>query len=281
MNLSAPRPGVLFVSFNPHGLTGPKLVSILSWLREIHADGAILTETQSPSDIADLLRTQPGAGAIWPGSQIFTCPGSSHTEGVCIILGPAATLSNPIRFTAFPDHGRILRLDLNVIGIPVCLIGVYAPTLPTLRTAFFSNTLRSSLPTDGRPLLVTGDFNCVLSPLDCFYPPGRALPANNTRLIGGSALDEIMTLCQLQDPWRQANPALRAHTHWSAPASSGGRLDRWLVSSSFLNHFAVSSSILPAAGIRPTTNQSLFISNAGMWTGPPVVKVFWASPFSF
>ena len=58
-----------------------------------------------------------------------------------------------------------------------------------------------------------------------------------------------MLAAGLHDVWRQACPAARAYTHWSRPASSGGRLDRWLASTSFLAAFSAASDILPGSSI--------------------------------
>ena len=243
-------PGVLLICQNAQGLTGPKLQATLFWLREQRADIAVITETQAPGDIEDLLRRMPGAGAVWPGAQFFFCPGTGHTAGVCIILGPSCSASRPTLHVGPAGHGRVLRLDLTLLGKSVCLVGAYGPAQPGDRQHFFSTTLRSHLPGDGRPLLLTGDLNCVLSELDCVYPPGHPGPAHNTRLAGAPALTELMADHGLVDVWRAANGASRAHTHWSAPANSGGRLDRWLASESFLQAFSASSTILPAPGIR-------------------------------
>ena len=54
----------------------------------------------------------------------------------------------------------------------------------------------------------------------------------------------------LCDPWRDARPGAQDFTHWSQSASSGGRLDRWLVTAEFSAACAASSDILPAAGVR-------------------------------
>ena len=87
MSANSAPPGLLLVCQNVHGLTGPKLLDLLSWLREKQVDIAILTETQTALDPADLLRRQPGAGAIWPEAQFYHCSGSGHTLGICVILG--------------------------------------------------------------------------------------------------------------------------------------------------------------------------------------------------
>ena len=250
MSTASAPPGLLLVSLNVRGLTGPKLLDLLSWLKEKQTDVAILTETQTVNDPADLLRRQPGAGALWPGARFFHCPGNGHTLGITFILGPTCHLTQPALFTSLDGEGRILRLDLTFFTKSVCLVGVYGPAQIPDRAAFYQDKLRPFLPTDGRPLLVTGDFNCVLDSLDCVYRPGVLEPTPNTRLRGSLELSALMQELLLHDVWRETHQGERAYTHWSTPAESGGRLDRWLASQTFLDHFSVSSQLLPTSGIR-------------------------------
>ena len=251
MSMASGAPsGCVFVLFNPCGLTGPKLALLLAWMKEKRVDVAILPETQSVLDPVDLLRSQPGAGALWPGARFFHCPGTGHTLGVTIILGPTCGDPEPVQFTTLDGGGRIVRIDLSVRGRGVCLVGVYGPAQREDRAVFFRSSLRPFLPSDGRPLLVGGDLNCVLDELDCIYPPGAAGPSVNTRLAGGLELEAVMQELQLHDVWREQHPTERAYTHWSASANSGGRLDRWLASTSFLDVFSVACHILPSSSIR-------------------------------
>jgi hypothetical protein len=241
-------PGCKFACQNAQGLTPFKALAALSWLREQHFDGGLFFETQTPLDIVDLLQHEPGAGVVWPGAQFFSVPGTGHTAGVWIVLGPSCSGAQALRFDGPNGQGRVLRVDLLLMGKPVCLVAAYGPTLPSARTGFFTDVLRPFLPADGRPLLLAADFNVVLSDLDCVYPPGHAAPVPNTRLAGAPALTALMETFGLVDIWREAHVGARAHTHWSAAATSGGRLDRWLVSASLLGQFAASSSIVPASG---------------------------------
>lgn len=242
-------PGIVFVCLNVQGLTGPKLVHVLSWLKELRVDLAVLTETRSTSSPEDLLRRQPGAGVLLPGAQFFHVPGTGHSEGVCIVLGPSLANSEPQQAPSAPGPGRAVRVDLLLRQQSVSVVGVYAPAQPADRSGFFADQLRPLLPADGRPLLLGGDFNCVLEAADCVYPPGAAPPAHSSRHVGAVDLGALMAEHSLVDLWRQAHPDDRAHTHWSAPASSGARLDRWLLSAPFLAAFQADTRIHAASGI--------------------------------
>lgn len=212
-------------------------------------DVAVLTETHLSSSPEDLLRRLPGVGALWPGARLLSCPGNGHTAGITVLLGPACHALAPTLFRDVDGGGRLLRIDFTIQARPVSLVSVYGPAQVDQRRGFYQDVVRTFLPTDGRPLLLAGDFNCVLRPEDCVYPPGAAPPAVNSRLVGAAELEALMAESALRDIWRNARPTARAYTHWSIPANSGGRLDRWLASDSFLHAFAATCDILPGSSI--------------------------------
>ena len=74
-------PGLVCVCLNVQGLTGPKLVHFLSWLKEQRVDIAVLTKTRSTSSPEDLLRRQPGAGVIMPGARFLHCQALGTLKG--------------------------------------------------------------------------------------------------------------------------------------------------------------------------------------------------------
>ena len=248
MSHQSSRPGIYLVCTNAQGLTPCKLLHHLSWCRERRVDISVLTETQTASPPEALLRQLPGAGAVWPGATFFSCPGTGHSEGIVIILGPRCPLSSTTLRPPPASTGRILRLDADLHGSPFSLVAVYAPTQAAERTAFYSDSLGPALPTDGRPFTLTGDFNCILAQEDAVYTPGILPPVPNSRLRGSDELADIMTLHNLRDVWRESNQGISDFSHWSVPASSGARLDRWLASAPLLLQFSVTASILPTSG---------------------------------
>ena len=210
---------------------------------------AVLTETHVTSDPEDLLRRLPGSGVLWPGARLLSCPGTGHTAGITVVLGPRCHAFAP---TLVPDpnnSGRLLRIDFTIQGQPLALVAVYGPAQPEARRAFYQEDIQPMLPADGRPLIVAGDFNCVLGANDCVYPPGQPPPATNSRMTGAAAVRALMEEVQLRDVWREAHPTDKAFTHWSQSANSGARLDRCLVSTSFLASFSATSDILPGSSI--------------------------------
>ena len=227
-------PRFRLVVLNVQGLHGPKFPMILRWLADQRADAAILTETHLPSDPADILKATAGGGTIWPGMQTFCVPGTGRTEGVTIVLGPRLQNSGPKQF-CHPtlSSGRVLRLDLELGGAAFSIIGVYGPTDVRDRPAFYTDTLPAFIPADERPTIIGGDFNTVLSEHDIWYPAGQQRPEHSSRFSGGPELGELMALHGFSDVWRQQHPTAITHTHYSASARSGARLDRVLSNLAF------------------------------------------------
>lgn len=125
MSAAGAQPGLRLVTINACGLSGHKLVKLVSWLRESHFDGVVVTETQIAENPEDLFRRQPGSGAIWPGAQFFHVPGTGHTGGILVILGPSSSFSNItqlfVLFTlsgggAIHPHRNFTAFGTNSIG---------------------------------------------------------------------------------------------------------------------------------------------------------------------
>jgi hypothetical protein len=168
------------------------LARLFSWLKEKRVDVAVLTETQISSSPEDLLRRLPGAGALWPGARLLFCPGTGHTAGITVVLGPRCHALSPTLVQDIDGGGRLLRVDFIIQTRPVTLVAVYGPAQPELRRGFYRDDVRSHLPSDGRPVLLVGDFNCVLDATDCVYFPGAPAPATNSRLVGAAELSGLM-----------------------------------------------------------------------------------------
>jgi len=246
-------PEDLCLLLNVQGLTAPKLADLILWMRSKRARVMILTETRISCDPADLLQRLPGAGVIWPGARLYGAPGTGHTGGIVIVLSPGTQVDDVSIFSPNPaiEEGRILRLDLTLHGTPVTFMGIYAPAQyqHQQRARFFKDILPPTLPPIGRALAIGGDYNCVTSLMDCFYPPDQAAPAFNSRFEGRPELEQLMTSHGLCDLWRLANPPSTDVTHMSAAHGSGARLDRWLVNEAFRQAFPCTSTILPAGTI--------------------------------
>lgn len=243
-------PTLRLYNLNVQGLTSPKFLSLLRWLREQSAHGAILTETHLTSDPADMVSAAAGGGTIWPGMRIFHVPGTGTTGGVTVVLGPSPYITDPVQFSGHGINNRVIRLDLFFFEQASSLIGVYGPAQHTEREDFYANVLPQLMPplAAGRRILMAGDFNVVANDLDCWYADYHHPPIGpNTRLIGRTPLQHIMDGHGLHDVWREANPVSIAMTHMCYNGLSGARLDRFLLSSSFLDSFELPCVTIEAA----------------------------------
>ena len=229
-----------------------KLAAGILWARTVHAWVTILTETHITTDPSILLGSLEGAGVFWPGLQVFFCPGNGHTGGVTILISPGAPITDLHQFPSPTAHpiGRVVRIDCKLEGTETSILGVYAPAQPCDRREFFELTLPGFLPEDNRPLILGGDWNCVLDTNDCVYPGATPIPANNSRLVGSTSLQDLMDRLYLHDIWRERNPRGNDFTHFSQSALSGARLDRWLINTAFQQRFHAKSSILPISAIQ-------------------------------
>ena len=253
MSRNHARPEDLCLLYNVQGLTPKKLADLILWMRQKRARVMILTETKVSSDPADLLQRLPGAGVLWPGARLFGTPGTGHTGGVVTVLSPGTQIDNISVISPTPpvEEGRILRLDLTLLGTPVTFMGVYGPAQHNnqQRQRFFSEVLPTALPALDRPLVIGADMNCVTDIRDCYYPPGRPPPAHNTRFEGRHELLTVMATHGLADVWRAGHPHGNDVTHMSAAHGTGARLDRWLVNAAFQAAFPCISEIVPAGPI--------------------------------
>ena len=261
MNMDPAPPVIRLYTINVQGLTSGKLLTILRWLREQAAHGAILTETRLTSDPQGMVTAEAGGGVIWPGVHIFHTPGTGHTGGVTVILGPGLHLSDPVLFSDPGHQHRILRVDVQFFSQPTSIIGIYGPSQRVDRAAFWETAVPPFLPTDGRALLIAGDFNTVLSEQDCWYAPHHHGPVGeNTRLVGSAQLKAIMQAHGLVDVWRRQHPTSVARTHVCTGGLTGARLDRFLVSPSFNRIFRQANSTIDSSAPISTDHRPVLLT---------------------
>ena len=231
--VTPPAPPRLAITANVAGLTGSKLLELLTAMQLKAAHLGIFTETHTKASPESLLAREPGAGAIAGSWRLFHIPGSGHTGGVVIAI---AASSDFAPFKVWPELDgaqRVLRLDGVLEGKPASIIGVYAPSDPVERRRFYEHTLPRYLPSD-RLIIAGGDWNTTLSD-DDIVRPGAAPSPVGSRSVGRHALGQLMLTHQLRDVWRErATPGESAFTHWCRSDGSGARLDFWLVSEQLL-----------------------------------------------
>lgn len=241
MPASAPRHSA--VTLNVMGLSGSKLCTALTVMQQQAVHLGIFTETLSRESPETLLARTPGAAAVSSHWRFHHVPGTGHTGGVTIAIAASSPFSSFRPYVGLSGAHRVLRLDGQLDGSPASILGIYAPAQPPERRTFYASVLPAYFPQDGRLIIAGGDFNVTLSNDDIVGPDEAEAGA---RAAGRTALQGLMTQLSLKDVWRErAAPGQRAFTHWAA--TSGARLDFWLVSEPLLT--SASSSILGSFGV--------------------------------
>ncbi len=168
------------------------------------------------------------------------------TRGVATLVVPSPSLQDPtfLFATKGPDDqpdGRAVAIRVLWNSDPLVICNVYAPHLPAARPAWFADTLRPLLErtSQGVPLLLMGDWNCVLEARDIVG--AGANPAG--RRQGSAALRDLVTAFDLHDVHLGRDPDLCLATHDTTHRGlpTAARLDRVYCSTHLL------SSVLDAS----------------------------------
>lgn len=218
-------------------LTGRLLAALLAWLLALDIDVCFLQEVHCREDPSASLEDAPGAApTLGAAYSWFFSPAASTARGCATLVRRASALINIAQHADGAD-GRVLRLDATWGPLSISLVNVYAPATPADRPLFYRDTLPPCLPSPDTPLVLGGDFNCVLDDnSDSFYPSGSP-PTYRSRTVGAGQLSDIVTARNLLDVWRTAHTSTfgaHAATHFSAAHGSGARLDRLYASPTLL-----------------------------------------------
>ena len=260
MSHRAARPGLACLTVNAHGLATPgKLLGLMHFCKQNGVQIALVQETHLQEDPSTVIGQVPGSSTVWPGVQIFFCPGMRRSKGCMVLIDRSCVLQSakvytPSHLTSEDSKQRILRLDFTCQGAPVTIINVYAPADAGARPGFYEDMLPAYLPTDDRAVLLAGDLNCVLDAhVDVYREGGGGVGGSqrSSRTVGARELQALMHQFDLHDVWRQHHGAAKVDfTRFDHQHKTGARLDRWLASASSLRTFEVEAcDILPSAGI--------------------------------
>ncbi|KAJ9531015.1 hypothetical protein QJQ45_000984 [Haematococcus lacustris] len=152
------------------GLAQPhKLQALLDWAADSPAQVVFLQECHRAESVWQWAEAHSGAKPAWRG-QWFYSPGTGSSQGCLVLVKPSTILQGctQVQLQAEGAQGRVLRVDGELAGRPVSLVCVYAPAQQAERPAFYAECLPACLPpsADRRLLLMGGDFNCILAPVD-------------------------------------------------------------------------------------------------------------------
>ena len=266
------------VSLNVQRLTSTlKLQQLLAWATSANFDIILLQECSMREHPFEWSRRSSlGASLRWPGHH-FWCPGSAHSKGLLTLIKPNTNITN-LQLVYNDPGGRITRVDFTVGGTPFSLVNVYGPAQRQERVEFFDAVLPPALPNplENRNIIMGGDFNVLLTLQDYFQPNTQMMNSQQgDRLAGAPALTQIMDIWDLQDQWRNLNPASVDFTFWSKTWHSGSRLDKWLISSS-LQDLQPTCEILPAACV-PTDHLPISLA-LNLPNSIPLGRPMWRLP---
>ena len=197
-------------------------------MKSIESDIILLQETHSDKNDENLWKSQWGESA-WFASF------SSNSRGVAILIRNSVSVKV---ISIFRDPGgRFLILKSVLNELPVTLVNIYAPNQddPAFLLEVFAEIDKLESPV----LIVGGDFNAVIGPLD--YQGTRQQHFNKKT---SEMISVIMEEYGLVDIWRSFHPTLKQYTRHQKSPRVLSRLDFILISSNFLNN-CVKSKILP------------------------------------
>ena len=241
-------------TFNCRGMQDPiKRRKIFHYMRSIDCDIIFLQETHSSVDDEKFWKNQWGELA-WFSSH------SSNSCGVSILIRNSVA---PKFHSLFSDpNGRFIIISVTINGLPLLLVNIYGPNNdnPNFFLDIFSKVDQFSYTS----LIVGGDFNAVLGPLDYQGSKNKHSNVKSSQMI--STLMDEFNLC---DIWRNFHPSLRQYTRHQHNPRVLSRLDYILISEDLINN-CVSSKIMP--GVQSDHSIVILNFNDGH---PPKGRGFW------
>lgn len=206
-----------------------KMKKLLSFVEQY--DVCFLSELHLPNSASSLSFLD----LCFPSFSIFPSLYSSSSCGTCILFRERAVSSvgkEKIELCEAGSDGRYILVKVSSFAAkPLFFLSIYAPTLPLDRKNFFlsMHSLCQRVVGDN-PIIVGGDFNCVIDPL-C-----DKLNGNQQRGTDGAReLLAWMKDLHLVDGWRRSHPKDREVTwyergHRKSRSRVGCRIDRFLIS---------------------------------------------------
>ncbi len=222
-------------TFNCRGLQDYcKRRKVFHYMRSIDSDIIFLQETHSAIYDEKFWKTQ------W-GEHAWFCSYSSNSRGVAILIRKSVKV---VFDDSFCDpEGRFLILSVKMNDLPVLLVNVYAPNHDD--PDFFLDVFAKIDQFNYTSLIVGGDFNAVLGPLD--YQGGRPHHSNSK---ASDMISILMEELDLLDVWRHFHPAQRQCSRHQVNPKVLSRLDFILVSNNLIDN-CLQSKILPGVHGHP------------------------------
>ena len=162
-------------------------------------------------------------------------------------------------------------MDFDLHGMRYSVINVYAPCQGQDRQAFASH-LQAILPTDGRTVLMGGDFNCIDTQYDAIPCPNP----RSRRFVGATDFAIITTSATLTDTCRHLHPApCLGFTHTNTSRDGASRLDRWYATHALMGCTTTASFVDGLPGDHRGIHFSFTPPGAIVRQRPPWRLPFW------
>lgn len=209
---------IKFCTWNIKGSNNAiKRKAVLNCLRRDNVQIAFLQETHlNDVEHKKYLRE-------WVG-QVHFSSYSTNKRGVIILV------HKKLPFTVkdcYKDiEGRVVLIKGELYGEAVLLGSIYAPNV--YDEEFFASLLSKIADMDCPNMLIGGDFNCSLFPID-------RNPAHNNQSKTASVILDMIDTFDLLDSWRYMNPDTKSYTFYSHPHLSSSRIDYIFLSKHLAN----------------------------------------------
>ncbi|KAJ0055440.1 hypothetical protein NL108_018665 [Boleophthalmus pectinirostris] len=183
--------------------------SILSHLRTFNSDVFLLQECSLP-----FLKSYRDWEGMWPHPSLWSGSNENKNDGVAILINnPLVT----VKGSTVVRDGRALLVHLDFMGRDFRLLNIYGFTDKHFRYDFLEDLQSHMLGTT--PLILAGDFNCILTKKD-------------RRKTGDVKLDKTSVLLQglcrdfkLQDCFKTLHPREEGFTWVSGDGTRASRID--------------------------------------------------------
>ncbi|GAB4092135.1 exodeoxyribonuclease III [Flaviaesturariibacter terrae] len=224
-------------TYNVNGITA-RLPVLLRWLEEKAPDVACLQELKAPQEkFPEEAIRAAGYEAIWHGQKSW--------NGVAILSRAGTPVEIRKGLDGDPDDEQSRYIEADVAGIRIC--GLYLPNGNPAPGPKFDYKLRwmerlhdhaRGLLKSKKPVLLTGDFNVIPTPLDAYKPErwtGDALFFPESREAFAKLLKQGWT-----DALRHLYPDETIYTYWDYFRNAFGRN-----AGIRIDHFLLSDELVP------------------------------------
>lgn len=226
-----------FVSLNAQGLRDlNKRARLKQWMIQQKANILYIQETHFTKEMSRSLEQE---FADW---QVFHSFGKNNSRGVSIFIKKSLAFEVNSAKTKIDNEGRYILIIASKENEIFTLLNLYAPNDAKSRNVFFRNL--NELMTDDTCgyIVLGGDFNEALKPVD------RISSSQNVSQRSSPNLLKLISDHSLNDTWRSKHPNLTQFTWRRKNGVDKSRIDYWLIDENIV-------PIVSACDIRPALIQ--------------------------